>query len=512
MGNLLGVLHLKPPPALAKSAAGDRHAAADLEQRLAGLRARGAEVSAKGGKPADELKKAVAQAEAAAKAAANGDKAAVAKAERAIDVVQMVMEDAIAHPAAGAVPAKPYVPSPEAVRFTKHVKDVLAKVALLEAAHSPDAARLKKSVVEIAKLGHHEKERAKATAQLVQIEKDIAGLKAAAAPVEPIFDRKVGDRVMVGATRSQLCAAVKHELDALERDLQNGFETHCEAFKIQREEPFAAWISEGLSKLRGREAMPELEIWDPARNEVIKARRALKAQDFDTALGTFPIIIKVTRSGRGKIGRHNEGVIESAGEVVEAARKTEDAAATVISKSAEKMYGKGAGVAAGAAAKSLFKGAEELSAVYIAQTKKKVDWGAVAKEGAASFVSEMVGLLLHGYLFEKFSGLFGSYLKQASFTPKQLADMGKALKLPGPLDPSMFMTKGQKLVRDFLVNKAEGVIKDKVAGLIKEKDASDKAMKIDEFVKHVAKEAASGKLIDMLADYVVEHAAEIVKK
>lgn len=510
MSNLLGVLKLPVPPALAKAAA-QKAQSADLPTRLGALRTHAAEASAQGGKAADVLKQRIAEAEAATKAAASGDKAAVAKANRALDVVQMLIDDARAQSAPAA--AKPYVPSPEAVRFTKHVKAVLAQIALLEATRSADAPRLKKAVVEITKLGHHEKERAKATAQLVEVERDIGALHAAAAkPAEPLFDRKVGSRALVGATRGQLCAAVKAELDALERDLQGGFESHCESLKIVREEPFAAWISQGLSKLRGRQAMPELEIWDPARDAVLQARRALKQQDFDTALGTFAIIVKVTREGRGKIGRYNEGVIESAGEVVEAARKTEDAAATVISKGAERMGGKAAGVAAGAAAKALFKGAEELSAVYIAETQKKVDWGAVAKEGASAFVSEMVGLLLHGFLFEKFSGLFGSYLKQAHFTPAQLADMGKALKLPGPLDPSMFMTRAQKLVRDFLVTHAEGAIKDTVTRLIKGKDENAKSMKIDEFVKHVAQEAASGKLIDKLADYVVEHAAEVATK
>ena len=165
MSNLLGVLKLPVPPALAKAAA-QKAQSADLPTRLGALRTHAAEASAQGGKAADVLKQRIAEAEAATKAAASGDKAAVAKANRALDVVQMLIDDARAQSAPAA--AKPYVPSPEAVRFTKHVKAVLAQIALLEATRSADAPRLKKAVVEITKLGHHEKERAKATAQLVE--------------------------------------------------------------------------------------------------------------------------------------------------------------------------------------------------------------------------------------------------------------------------------------------------------------------------------------------------------
>lgn len=174
----------------------------------------------------------------------------------------------------------------------------------------------------------------------------------------------------------------------------------------------------------------------------------------------FPAIAASTRRGVAKIKHYNADVIDAAGDVVEVAKKTEDLSATVVSKGVEKMYGKTAGIAAGAAMRSGFKAAEKLSAVHIAQTKKKVDWGAVATEGAADFAKEMVGMLLHGYLFEKFSSLFGSYLSKARFSEKDLADLGKALNLPGPLDPSELMTRGQKRVRDFLVSKAEVKIKE----------------------------------------------------
>ena len=354
MGSLLARLGLPPIPQSAKSAGGTpASAGAELRRRLDSLTARVTAAGATGAKVAPDLKKRVADAEAAIGAAATGDKSAVDKAHRAVDVVQMVVHEAL--PAAGgaagqpAKPAQKYVPSPEAVRFTKHVKVVMGKIAMLEAAKSPDAQRLKKAAIEAAKLGQHSKSRAMATAQLQDIEKQVAqgnadadkSARRAAAPKEQLYNMKVGSRQLTDATKAQVCVALKKQLDELERALQGGFESHCEELKIAREEPFAAWISQGVSHLTGGQDMPELEIWDDARDLVIQARHALKREDIDALVPMFPLIARSTKRGISQIKKYNADVIEAAGQVVEVAKKTEDVAATVISKSAEKMGGKG---------------------------------------------------------------------------------------------------------------------------------------------------------------------------
>ena len=521
MGSLLARLGLPPIPQSAKAAGGTpASAGAEPRRRLDSLTARVTAAGATGAKVAPDLKKRVADAEAAIGAAATGDKSAVDKAHRAVDVVQMVVHEAL--PAAGgaagqpAKPAQKYVPSPEAVRFTKHVKVVMGKIAMLEAAKSPDAQRLKKAAIEAAKLGQHSKSRAMAMAQLQDIEKQVAQGKAdadksarrAAAPKEQLYNMKVGSRQLTDATKAQVCVALKKQLDELERALQGGFESHCEELKIAREEPFAAWISQGVSHLTGGQDMPELEIWDDARDLVIQARHALKREDIDALVPMFPLIARSTKRGISQIKKYNADVIEAAGQVVEVAKKTEDVAATVISKSAEKMGGKGVGVAAGSAAKALFQAAEEWSAVNIAKTKKKIDWGAVAKEGVANFVSELVGLLLHGFMAEKFSGFFGAYLKKASFSEKELLEMGKAAGLTVPLPRDYFTSTGQKLVKDFLMTRAENLVKGVVEDLIKSKKESDPSTGIEEFVKKAAAKLAEGKAIDLFAEFVVEHAAK----
>src|SRR5664279_5148141 len=185
MGSLLARLGLPPIPQSAKAAGGTpASAGAELRRRLDSLTARVTAAGATGAKVAPDLKKRVADAEAAIGAAATGDKSAVDKAHRAVDVVQMVVDEAL--PAAGgaagqpAKPAQKYIPSPEAVRFTKHVKVVMGKIAMLEAA----------------KLGQHSKSRAMATAQLQDIEKQVAQGKAdadksarrAAAPKEQLYN------------------------------------------------------------------------------------------------------------------------------------------------------------------------------------------------------------------------------------------------------------------------------------------------------------------------------------
>lgn len=516
MGTLLAKLGLPPVPAGATAAGAPPLApGADLGKRLDTLSASAAKAAAAGAKNADELKKRVGEATAAAGAAAAGDKAAVEKAHRALDVVQMAVDDA-------AKPVPKYVPSPESIRFTKHVKETLAGIAAIGASKAADALRLKKAAIDAAKLGQGSKARAAATEQLEDIDKQVGLLKgdadkaakAAAAPKEQLFTMKVGAKQLTDVTRAQACAELAKVLADLERKLQTGFEAHCEELKIQREEPFAAWVSSGItavkSKIKGEKAVDinDLNIWDAPRDLLYEARKALKQQDVETIPKLIPGIVEATRQASSKVKKHNTDSIESAETAVEIARKTQDVAVDVISKSAEKLGGKAAGVAAGAGARTLFKGAEEWSAVNIAKTKKKIDWGAVAKEGAAALVTELAGMLLHGFLADRFSGLFGAYLKKAAFSEKELLEMGKAVGLTVPLPRDYFMTKGQQLVKDFLLKKAEGLVKGVVEDLVKDKKESDPSTDLEDFVKKAAAKMASGKAIEMFVEFVVEQAGK----
>jgi hypothetical protein len=86
--------------------------------------------------------------------------------------------------------------------------------------------------------------------------------------------------------------------------------------------------------------------------------------------------------------------------------------------------------------------------------------------------------------------------------------MGKAAGLTVPLPRDYFTSTGQKLVKDFLMTRAENLVKGVVEDLIKSKKESDPSTGIEEFVKKAAAKLAKGKAIDLFAEFVVEHAAK----
>ncbi len=512
MGALLEKLGLPLPGGLQASGKAPPAPPADLGKRLSSVTAKAAAAPAAPGKTADEIKKRVEEATAAVAAAASGDPAAVAKAERAIDVVQMAVE-------AAAAPKK-YVPSPEAIKFTKHFKETLARIVALEAKKSPEAPELKKTAIAAAKLGQSSKTRAAATAQLEEIDRKVAQLasegdrsaKAAAAPKEPLFTMKVGGKQLTNATREQACVELGKVVGKLEQELKNAFEAHCYELKIQQEEPFAAWVSSGISSIKAavkREQavdINDLNIWDAPRDLLLNARAALRRQDVDGVVPLIPEIVSATRAGSAKIRKYNADSIESAETAVEIARKTEDVAAEVIAKGAEKYGGEKAGIAAKAGAKSVFQLVEQLSGKYIAGTQKELDWTAVAKEGAASVASDLVGVMLKGAMADKLSKLFGPYLSKANFSEQDLEAMAKLANVPPPINRDYLMTKLQRYVKDFVLDKAKGLITDAVADLIKGKKAEEPDMSIEELMKKTVAKAAEGKFSEMFVEFVLEHA------
>ena len=221
------------------------------------------------------------------------------------------------------------------------------------------------------------------------------------------------DRRPRSAPRSRPC------VDALEAELKRGFEAHCYELQIQQEEPFAAWVSGGITSLKATVSGDEevdimdLSIWDKPNEQLSRARAALRKQDVDAVVALVPKIKQGCRSAMAKVSKHNTDSIESAETAIEGLTEVKEKSADFIKKGAETIGGKAAGVAVGALYTAAEEAAQQASAVHIAQTQKEIDWGAVAKEGAASAVSDIVGLLLEGPMAEKFSGLFGPYLKEA---------------------------------------------------------------------------------------------------
>ena len=416
--------------------------------------------------------------------------------------------------------AKKYVPSPEAVKFTRHLKDTLAHIAALDKAQPKEALRMRQAAVAAGRLGANPKERSSATAALGVIDRELtdalgtgSGEAKAAATKEPRYSLKIGGKQFTDVSKDQVHAELQKIIDDLDRQLKSGFGSHCDALKIQREEVFASWVSGGISsitaRLHGKKKVDifDLNIWDEPQKLLFECKNALKRDDFEAVQHAVDPIRKATRDCNAKIKRHTDDSIEAAGTAIEIARTIEEKSADVIEKSTEKLtHSKAAGAAAKAGAKSVFQLFEQLSGKYIAETQKEIDWGAVAKEGGASLAESIVGHLLEGPMAERFSKLFGPYLSKAKFSEKELVEMATALGLKAPLDRDYLMTALQRKVKDFLLAKAKGFVTEAVVEKIKGKKPSEPDMTLDEMMKSVAIKATTGKGLDMFVEFVVEHA------
>ena len=420
--------------------------------------------------------------------------------------------------------------SDDAKQFTQQVALAVAKLGGLVAANPSQADRVRKAVIDAANQGKDAKgrEAARKALQLIMIELDgwqlAATSQAATAkakadaekakPKERLYDVSVGGKQFRGATATEVCTALETVVDALEAELKRGFEAHCYELQIQQEEPFAAWVSGGITSLKATVSGDEevdimdLSIWDKPNEQLSRARAALRKQDVDAVVALVPKIKQGCRSAMGKVSKHNADSIESAETAIEGLTEVKEKSADFVKKGAETLGGKAAGVAVGALYTAAEEAAQQASAVHIAQTQKEIDWGAVAKEGAASAVSDIVGLLLEGQLAERFSGLFGPYLKEAKFGADELEAMGKAVGLTGPLARDALMTKTQKYVKDFLLEKAQSLITSAVADAIKGKKASDPPKPMDELMRDVVKGVATDKLFKMFAEFVIKRASK----
>ena len=420
--------------------------------------------------------------------------------------------------------------SADAKAFTQLVAATLAKLPSLVAANPAEAARLRKAIIDAANQGKEAKGRAAArqALEMASLELDrlqvTATAQAATAkakadaekakPKETLYDISVGGKQFRGATATEVCTALKTVVDALEAEIKRGFEAHCEEMKIREEEPFAAWVSSGITSLKATVSGDEevdimdLEIWNRPTEQLSQARAALRDRDIEKVILLVPMIKRSCRSAMAKVRKYNADSIESAETAIEGLTEVKEKSADFIKKGAETIGGKPAGVAVGALYTAAQEGAQQASAVHIAKTQKEIDWGAVAKQGAASAVSDIVGLLIEGPMAEKFSGLFGPYLKEAHFGADELEAMGKAVGLTGPLARDALMTKTQKYVKDFLLEKAQGLITSAVSDAIKGKKEGDPPKPIDELMRDVVKGVATEKLWKMFAEFVIKRAGK----
>ena len=80
--------------------------------------------------------------------------------------------------------------------------------------------------------------------------------------------------------------------------------------------------------------------------------------------------------------------------------------------------------------------------------RQEFDWTAIFRRGAKDAITGFVGALAGGALSGLLKRSCGAYL--SSFTEAELAEMGQAMGLEGPLSREFLLTEGQKYFADFI--------------------------------------------------------------
>jgi hypothetical protein len=256
--------------------------------------------------------------------------------------------------------------------------------------------------------------------------------------------------------------ALKQEVGRLHAQLEGGWAYHVDQMNLPNEVPFQAWLTSGVdaikSFVKGQDAakIPDLNIWDPARDMMNEVKKAERQGDVEAMAALLPKIAAAIPKARAQLSKYQDQMEGSAQTGVEAGRFVEDTAASAIGAIAEKEGGKAGKIAAQSAAQGLFQGVEQLTEWMIG-TRKEADPGAIAKKMGEEAIGAIFKELVAGQLKPLFKSAFGSYLD------KSVSDA--ALKTMG-LSRDAFMTAGQKYFAEFAAKQGAGLIKSAIAKLI----------------------------------------------
>jgi hypothetical protein len=333
--------------------------------------------------------------------------------------------------------------------------------------------------------------KAKADAAKAKGDAEKAEAEAAKAAAET-FDITVGARKLVGVHRDEAMKALRLEADKLSGQLENGWAYHVEQMNLPNEIPFQAWLTTGVdaikSFVKGQDAakIPDLNIWDPARDMMNDVKRAERKGDVKAIAALLPKIAAAIPQARAKVGKYQDQMEGSAQTGVDAGRFVEDTAASAIGALAEKEGGKPAKVAAQAAAQGLFQGVEQLTE-WLIGTRQHADPGAIAKKMGEEAVGAIFKELVAGALKAPFKSAFGSYLDK-SMDDATLKAMG--------LSRDAFMTAGQKYFAEFAAKQGAGLIKSAIAKLISGKLPSSPEAMVDAIAAELTKGTAKQLIVD----------------
>ncbi len=426
----------------------------------------------------------------------------------------------------GADKPKP-VDSPALKQAKAQYKHVMAEIKKLAAAKNPQAEALKKAANDAGNLATSPKgiEKAQRALDMVlsdvaQAQTDAAKVKADAAKAKAdaekgeadaakaaaeTFDITVGGKKLEGVHREEAMQALRLEVGKLSAQLEGGWAYHVDQMNLPNEVPFQAWLTTGVdaikSFVKGQDAakIPDLNIWDPAREMMNEVKKAERKGDVKAMAALLPKIATAIPQARAKVGKYDEQMQGSAQTGVDAGRFVEDTSASAIGAIAEKRGGKAGKVAAQAAAQGLFQGVEQLTEWMIG-SRQHADPGAVAKKMGEEAVGAIFKELVAGQLKGPFKSAFGSYLGKG---------VDDATLKAMNLSRDAFMTAGQKYFAEFAAKQGAGLIKSAIAKLIAGKLPGSPAEMVDAITADLMKGSAKQLIVDGIKE--IAKAAVVAK-
>jgi hypothetical protein len=262
---------------------------------------------------------------------------------------------------------------------------------------------------------------------------------------------------------------------------------------LPAEVPFQAWLTSGVDSVKsffkGEDAakIPDLNIWDDARDMMIDVRKAERAGDPKAIEALLPRMDKSIREARSKVGKYDEQMQSSAQTGVDAGRFVEDTSASALGTLAEKRGGgKAAKVATQAAAKGVFEGVEQLTA-WLIGSRQTFEPEAIGKKAGEEAVGAIFKELVAGALKGPFKSAFGSYIgKGVDDATLKSMNIGR----------DAFMTASQKYVAELGAKQTAGLLKSAIAGVLKGKlPSSPQAL-----AENIAAELAKGSSKQLIVD------------
>ncbi|HEX6973630.1 MAG TPA: hypothetical protein VF147_04475 [Vicinamibacterales bacterium] len=324
-----------------------------------------------------------------------------------------------------------------------------------------------------------------------------AGNQAVASDAARRWTLTIGGEKLEQLTSSQALEALGRHYRRVHSAIEGGFEGHKFLMELQRDQPFAAYVSETL----GGVDMPDIGIWDKARDATFAARKAIKAGDIDAAVKHVSIAVDEYDKAYRTFAKYRDGTEAGADRAITGLKVTAAAgavAATIATGGAASAAGAGllgtsavvGGTAGVYGASQEFAG--QASEVYIAETRKSFDVGAILKRGATDAIVGFVGSIAGGMLAKQFAKMFGSYLSKANIADDVLREMGEALGMKGPLPRDFFLTGGQRFVADFLAGIGTTPLTVAVTTAVNRFTGAGKMPSTSEFLENVLQEMATG--------------------